>query len=141
MNVETACQLFNDLEFKRNGHEYRIKAEPFPRFEDAIVLTIDYPVIDSSRHNWDVPIGEVQSDGKKKELFYVSTRWVILAGCCDDALALYREFLDKIAIIDSHEAREALRVKSTRWAPFHPHRVGGMQRWGDVNGDIQFGLA
>lgn len=141
MEVTTAVELLNQIEFNRNGHEWRIRAEAFDRFEDAIILTIDYPIIDSSRHNYDVPIGGPQPDGSIKESFYVSTRWVILAGCCTDELGLYREFLDKVAIIDSHEAREALRVKPTKWAPFHPHRTGGMERWGDMQGDIQFGLA
>lgn len=141
MNVESACALLNNIEFKRNGADWKIHAEPFERFEDAIILNIAYPVIDSSRDHWDTPIGEVQSDGNKKEQYYVSTRWVILAGCCTDELGLYREFLDKVALIDSHEAREALRIKPTKWAPFHPHRTGGMERWGDVEGDTKFGVA
>lgn len=141
MIPDSAVKLLNNIEFKRNGQKWRIHAEEFPRFEDSVLLTIEYPVIDSSRHHWDTPVGEAQSDGDIKEMFYVSTKWVIQAGCCTDDTDLYREFLSKVAIIDMHEAREALRIRPSLWAPFHPHRTGGMERWGDPQGDIMFGVA
>lgn len=141
MLPQTAADLLNHIEFKRNGAEWRVRAKPFDRFEDSILLEIDYPVIDSSRNHWDVPEGGEQDDGATKEKFYVTTKWVIQAGCCSDDTDLYREFLAKVAIIDSHEAREALRIRPSLWAPFHPHRTGGMERWGDPQGDIMFGLA
>lgn len=141
MRIETAVDLINHLEFKRNGQDWKVSARSFEdRFEDTIIVKIEYPVIDSSRHNWATKIGDEQPDGNVKDTFFVKAEFPVMVGCCDDDVDLYREFLRLVALIDAHEAREALRVKPTNWAPFHPHRIDGMRRWGDVRGDYTFGV-
>src|SRR6266496_2242118 len=45
----------------------------------------------------------------------------------DTAEELYFALLKRIERINSHEDREALRVASTKWSPFYPHKVDGQK--------------
>jgi hypothetical protein len=31
-------------------------------------------------------------------------------------------------------------VNQTGWAPFHPHRIDCIKRWGEVESDLTFGI-
>jgi hypothetical protein len=67
--------------------------------------------------------------------------FLLLCANCPDETELFRAIVKNIICIETHEAREAFRVVPTYWAPFHPHNEDGMFRWGDVQGDMFFGLA
>ena len=68
-----------------------------------------------------------------------------------DAMDLYYGISQVIQKINDHEMREALRIKPTYWAPFHPHQIDGIRRWRKARkhakrwemqlSDLQFGLA
>lgn len=50
---------------------------------------------------------------------------------------LFRRFFDDVIMAaHEHEGREAFRVGPDMRAPFHPHRVEGMQAYGDPQSEI-----
>jgi len=128
MNVASAVRLVNELVYKPG---WAFTAEDHTnRFEGSIKVRIDYPAMNSNRdraeHGYDEEIKTYAS-------------FALIVQNCDD-ITLYRKLLDRIIQIEIHEAREFLRVEPTFWAPFHPHRIDGMQRWGDVESDLLFGV-
>jgi hypothetical protein len=130
MRVESALELINNSLVYKPG--WKISATDHTnRFEDTIVIKIEYPARNSNRDQAD--------NGYSEEINTYATFPVIVADC--DDLSLMRNVLNKIIEIEAHEAREFLRVKPTNWAPFHPHRVGGMRAWGTPQSDLQFGVA
>lgn len=129
MRVESAIELINSLVYKPG---WKITAEDHRnRFEGAVKVRIDYPARDSKTE--DAPLGyphEIQT--------YAS--FPMIVEDCDDT-AVYRRIVAALIDIETHEIREFLRVAPTYWAPFHPHRIDGMKRWGDTVGDLKFGIA
>lgn len=131
MEVDTACTIINEqLVF---FPDWTFEAEPFTnRFESAIRAKIQYPACATERA--EAPLGyprQIVTGGQ----FTLNLR-------CDSIDTLMRQVLSDIILpIYCHEAREGLRLAPTFWAPFHPHRSEGMQRWGDPDGDLRFGLA
>lgn len=128
MNVSSAVRLVNELVYKPG---WSFSAEDHTnRFEGSIKVRIDYPAMNSNRdraeHGYDEEIKTYAS-------------FALIVQDCDD-ITLYRKLLDRIIQIEIHEAREFLRVEPTFWAPFHPHRIDGMQRWGAVENDLLFGV-
>lgn len=129
MNCESAVRLINEIVF-RPGWEITAECH-CKRFEECVRITIAYPAFETSRECAQTGYQELN---KPHASFPVQVRDL-------DDEGLYRAFLDCIAQIDSHEARETLRIKPTFWAPFHPHQEDGMKRWGCPREDLCFGLA
>lgn len=133
MEIETALTIINEQVIYVPG--WTLQAEAFTnRFEAAVKVEVEYPAYATERQ-------EVQANG-------AYTRPIVTGGkfplylTCDSEVTLIRQLLDQIILpIHTHEARESLRLKPTMWAPFHPHRTGGMERWGNPQADLMFGLA
>lgn len=130
MEVQSAVDIVNTQMIYVPGWEFT--AEPFTdRFEAAMQVRVNYPVIRTDR--------EVMRAGEVVP-FTATAAFPIV---CDfnDMVGLARCIIDNVLVpIHLHEAREGLRFLPTFWAPFHPHRVDGMNRWGDPNGDLMFGI-
>lgn len=131
MEVKSAIDIVNALVYKPG---WDISAcDNTGRFEGTIKITVAYPARQSERE--DAPAGyQHEIEGGAKASFAV-----VVADCADD-VALYRRIIETVIAIEVHEAREFLRVRPTYWAPFHPHRVDGMKRWGTLESDLKFGL-
>jgi hypothetical protein len=130
MECGTAVRLINEQLVFRPG--WKISAECFcHRFEECVKVTFDYPAFETNRDRAEQGYPEANRPHASYS-FQVAD--------LDDE-GLWRKLLECVADIDSHEARETLRVKPTFWAPFHPHRKDGMQRWGTPDRDLVFGLA
>lgn len=129
MNCETAARLIGQLVFRPG---WKIEAQCHcHRFEETIKVVFTYPAFETGRP-------EAEQGYPVANEPHAS--YSIQIGELDD-VGLYRKILDCVADIDSHEARETLRVKPTFWAPFHPHNKDGMDRWGAPDRDLCFGLA
>lgn len=139
MKVDSALELVNSLVFFPG---WEVSAEDHTRrFEGSIKVRIDYPSHETAR--------EQAKEGYPEPIFTYATFPVIVETCVD-GMMLYRKILNAILKIYAHEAREALRVKPTLWAPFHPHQIDGMKNWrntevmcddGIMLEDMQFGIA
>jgi hypothetical protein len=129
METDTAIELISQLAYKP-GWVFEA-SDHCHRFEGTIILKVSYPAHETAR--------EKARDGypdtnQPHATFPIQVHRL-------DATELYRAVLNVIAEIDSHEAREYLRVSPTYWAPFHPHNIDGMERWGTPERDLTFGLA
>jgi hypothetical protein len=127
MLTRSAVELVSGLIFRPG---WTLTSEACGRFEECIIVRFDYPAPDYSR--------EFAKDGycakaEPHASFRIPVRDL-------DDIGLYRALLDKVAIIDGHEAREALRVRPTMWSPFNPHRLDGMERYGCAERDLLFGV-
>lgn len=130
LDPSIAIDLINGVVYRPG---WKITATTHTNFEQAIKVRFDYPAVNSSRQFaplYETPVG----DGTANASF------IILVDGCDEA-GLMRQILDKIRIIEEHESREFLRFGPHLDAPFHPHTIGGMRAWGDVQGDLTFGMA
>jgi len=130
MLVSTAIDLVNSLVYKP-GWEFTAE-DHRNRFEGSIRIRIDYPAYQSERKD--------AYEGYPNEIKTYAT-FAIVVEDCNDVISLYRRILEKVIEIETHEAREFLRIAPTMWAPFHPHRIDGMKRYGEMERDLQFGLA
>lgn len=134
MEISSALELVNNLVYKPG---WKFTAEDHSnRFEGTIRVRVDYPALNSNR--------EKAAEGYPEEINTYATFPLIVADCGDESL--YFRIIEAIVMIEKHEAREFLRVAPTMWAPFHPHRIDGMRRWGKFTGepmisDLQFGIA
>lgn len=129
MEIPSAIHLVNSLIFMPG---WKFTAEDHRnRFEGAIRVRIDYPALNSDRSE--------AANGYPTPITTYAAFPVIVADC--DDTCLYRKIMDAIICIQTHEAREFLRVSGTYWAPFHPHRIDGIRRWGNEITDLQFGIA
>jgi len=130
VNTDTAITLVNGLVYKPG---WRMNAtDNTARFEGSIVLELVEATYMSERAN---------ATQGYAERIDARASFIIQVGALTDDIELYREVLDRIVQFDVHEAREFLRVRETMWAPFHPHRVDGMHRFGRVAEDLTYGLA
>lgn len=140
MQVDTAIRLVNEIKFFPG---WRFEAtDHCKRFEDSITITITYPSWETNRT--DAELG--YPSGNEPHATFP-----LMVGNIKDDLELYRVLLHVVAEINSHEAREALRVAPTYWAPFHPHKTGGIMQWIDTESvcedyrkylpDMHFGVA
>lgn len=129
MRVESALHLIAELAYKPG---WKFEAVDYRnRFEDAVMVKVTYPAQRSER--------EEAAEGYPTEIAPYAS-FVFVVGDCNE-VTLYRRILEVIMKIELHEAREFLRVSGTLWAPFHPHRIDGMKRWGDMENDLLFGVA
>lgn len=131
MNPTTACRIINQNIVFAPGWEF--EAVDFSeRFEDAVCVNVSYPAVETNRDEAEV--------GYQRDVI-AHAKFCILVGMCKDQVDLCRCIVtDVIQPIMLHEAREMLRMAPTFWAPFHPHKIDGMKRWGDVLGDTRFGI-
>lgn len=126
---ESAIRLVNQLIYKPDWEI--VATDHVRRFEGTISIRITIPTYQSERR--DAP-----TYGNAIRPY---ADFAILAGDCEDDVSLYRKVLECIMDVELHEAREFLRVQPTKWAPFHPHRIDGMKRYGTVDHDLTYGLA
>lgn len=127
MLITTAVDLVDNLIYKPG---WRFTATDHTRrFEGSIKLRIDYPARASERD---------EAPGYDREINTYAEFPIIVRDCAD--VDLYRRIIECIMEIEQHEAREFLRVKPTMWAPFHPHNIEGMRRWGTTLEDLKFGI-
>ena len=128
MQVSTAVALIKNLEYKPGWsfHAY----DHSNRFEGGVRLDIRYECRRSEREF--APDYNVTIEARAAFALQVRDGW--------DETDLYRAVLEKVLDVEQHEAREFFRVKDTWWAPFHPHRIDGMERWGTPTTDLMFGV-
>lgn len=129
MEIASAVELVRHVCY-RPGWEFTAE-DHSARFEGAITVKISYPTRNANR--------DQAPQGYPTEIQPHATFPMVVAEC--DAESLYRKLLACILEIEEHEAREFFRVSPTHWAPFHPHRLDGMRRWGRVDHDLRFGIA
>lgn len=130
MDAQTAISLIEAIVYKPG---YRLVGESFEhRFEGTVKVTVSYDAPNYNREhapNYTVPAPNP------------SAAFHITVADFHNDVDLYRCLLERLLKVEEHEAREAFRVAPTNWAPFHPHKVDGMKRWGDPQSDYLFGLA
>jgi hypothetical protein len=129
MRVASALDLVNSIVYKPG---WKITATDHTnRYEGAIKVRIDYPARNSDRPE--------AAEGYPTEITTYASFVVIVEDCTLDTMC--RRIVEKIIEIEAHEVREFFRLNPTLWAPFHPHNIDGMKRWGELEKDLQFGLA
>lgn len=129
MTIQTAIQLVAGIVYQP-GWVFTAR-DHTARFGDTIIVRIDYPARNSDRD---------QAPAYPEQINTYAQFPIMVNDC--DALALYRKLMDAIMRIELHEAREFFRVDPTMWAPFHPHRPDGIERWGgNPTDDLLFGVA
>lgn len=107
------------------------------RFEGTVRIRIDYPALNSNR--------DQAAEGYPDPIDTYAV-FSMTVGDCDSAEDVYFKMIRHLTDIWVHETREFLRMPGSLEAPFHPHRLKGMQRWADKTGtpiaaDLQFGIA
>jgi hypothetical protein len=136
MRVDTAVELVNDLVFRPG---WTITAEDYShRHEGTICVSFVYETRNFVR--------EEAPDYKTVVTAPNTIRYQIVVGDMSTPEELYFALLKRIERINSHEDREALRDRRTKWAPFYPHKIDGQKRWAALNGsnvedDLVFGVA
>lgn len=125
MQVATAVELVHQLAFFP-GFEFKAH-DHTSRFEGTIKVRIEYEAWNTNR--------ETLEDGQYTEKIRTYAEFPLMVEDITDEAVLYRRLMVVLMRLYEHEAREALRVKGTLWAPFHPHRLGGMRRWLETSDD------
>lgn len=131
MDIGTAIDLINDGIVFLPGWTFHAE-DISHRFEGTVKLRISYHAVDTGRDNAKI--------GYEKELDTFAEFSFPVANC-PDINSVVRHMLDKIMEIQLHEAREALRIRPSYDAPFHPHALAGMAAYGKVDTDLSFGVA
>ena len=126
MDIETACIKLTRFRYKPG---WSLAAVPYPNIEGALEVTIHHPAVDSSK--------ACMRDDYPQQ-FEADRPFTIQVGDCTES-EFERMIFDQIIRVETHEAREFFRDSSTGEAPFHPHTLSGMRRWGDVDGDLRYG--
>lgn len=134
MDTEQAVATVNSMIYLP-GWQFTAK-DHSNRFEGTIKVRVDYPALNSDR---------CQAP-EYKEAINTYAEFPITVGDCDEATDIYFKMIGHLMDIWVHETREFLRDPATLEAPFHPHRLKGMQRWAEKTGtpieaDLQFGIA
>jgi|SRR5579862_1211207 len=139
MEVTTAMALIDNLVYFP-GWEFET-TDHCKRFEGSITVKVTYPSFETNRKE--------ATEGYPVENKPYATFPIMVHGMSADDLHYAMGHI--IMSIYEHEMREALRIKPTFWAPFHPHRIDGIKRWGKARKhakkwrmqmpDLQFGIA
>lgn len=137
MLVNSAIRLINEGLVYKYGWEFHAEDDT-RRYEGAIKVKIDYPANKSERA--DMRAAALADEDTATEAIMTYATFRIIAEECKDDTALYKKVLEAVLRIEEHEAREFFRVLPTYWAPFHPHKADGMQRWGTREADLLFGV-
>ena len=133
MKMTDACDLINHRLVYKPG--WRFEAEPHvPRFPGQVKVTVHYPAQNSNLP--DAKLGYPVS-------IVTYAKFPIEVNTLGDKYDVLRLLVEKVMEIELHEAREFLRLPEDDWkAPFHPHSVTGISRWGaPAQSDVLFGLA
>lgn len=132
MEAQSAVALLNNLVLKPG---WSVVAEDYcRRHEGCVKVDVTYPAYRSERE-LAPDYFELVPDGAK-------AAFVVAVGDINDDCELYRRLLHILVLeIEMHEWREFLRVRPTMWAPFHPHRLDGQNRWGTPEKDRIWGVA
>lgn len=136
MLIDSAINLVNSLRYFP-GWKFTA-TDHTKRFEGTILIRVEYLACETGREN--------AREGYPETINTYATFPVVVADC--DDVQLHAKILKALMKIYEHEAREALRVAPTYWAPFHPHNIDGMRRWNDCKivcddallNDLQFGI-
>lgn len=132
MEVQTAMNLLEQVIYKA-GWQFRIE-DHTARFEGTVLVHVVYPAKNSDRE--EAPDYEGDVEGGARASFPIVVGDILVVE------TLYRRMFDRLMEIEQHEAREFFRVLPSLWAPFHPHNLGGMERFGEgVDRDLTFGIA
>lgn len=126
MQVPTAIELVHSLIFFP-GFEFKA-SDHTSRFEGSIRVRIEYDAWNTNRETLD-------AEDQYTQRIKTYAEFPLMVDDIPDDVVLYRRLMTVLMRLYEHEAREALRTEGTLWAPFHPHRVGGMQRWLQTNND------
>lgn len=129
MDAQSACDYIDDWFIYKPG--WTIQATIEDRFDSAIRLHIEY-----TAPNYDQKYAphyevDVQAHREAVLLIYPDT----------DEFQLEQRVFSEIMAVEHHEAREAFRVGPDWHAPFHPHKLEGIQAWGNEQADVKFGVA
>lgn len=131
MNADSACKIINDAD-TRFMPDWKVSARLHDQFQATVIVRVEYPTHNSNRD---------QAAQGYPAAIRQDAEFPIITEECDDVAALAKRLItEAFAQVFLHEAREFLRFGPTCWAPLHPHRIDGMKRWGDVTGDLKFGL-
>ena len=139
MRIDSAIALIDQVVYKP-GYSFTA-TDHSKRFEGTIKVHVAYSAVETGRAN--------AADGYQ-EVITTYAEFPIMVGDVQDAICLYRRLIEAILLVEAHEAREALRVNPTLWAPFHPHAIDGMKAWrrtaddatpAELMSDFQFGIA
>lgn len=135
MLIPTALKLIQSIVYKPC---WRFEVEDHSRrFEDTILVTIYYPARNSDRDQAPQYSRPIEARAS----------FPIIVGDVRSSIELDYRILQCIVAIETHEAREFYRRGLTMWAPFHPHRIDGMERWqrqtpyDPPTADLMFGIA
>jgi len=128
MQASRATQIIEDVVYKPG---WKFEALVSDRFEEAVTLQISYAAPNFSREN--------APDYLERTMANASFMRLCTPDCTDDSIVEW--VFHCIMQVEQHEAREAFRLAPMMYAPFHPHRQDGMQRFGDPDGDLRFGVA
>lgn len=130
MLTESAVNIINSSVVFMPG--WKIRAEDFTsRHEGCVCLYIEYPGRESGRP------GAFKGYPERN---HPRAAAMIQVGNFTDVTELHRAVLGKLIEFWTHEAREFYRVLPSGWAPFHPHQIDGMNRWGTVDKDLAYGF-
>jgi len=121
MRIDTALRLVHGLVFFP-GFEFTAK-DHTNRFEGTIMVQVNYVAFNTDREAFHLSAGGYDEQIKTRASF------PIMVGDLESDARLYRRLMYCLDLLFMHEAREALRVGETLWAPFHPHHQDGMRRW------------
>jgi hypothetical protein len=139
MEIRTAIELIGEMvyfpgwEFAATDHSRR--------FEGSIAVKVTYPSVETNRVEAYAGYSVVNKP-------YATFPIMVHGMRAED---LYYALSIVLMKINEHEMREALRIKPSYWAPFHPHHIDGIRRWNKSRkhskqwelqlNDLQFGLA
>jgi len=129
MEVATAVRLVHGLVFFP-GFKFTAR-DHTARFEGTIMVRVDYDAFNTDREAFHM------SAGGYDEAIKTRAEFPIMVGDLNTDLRLYRRLFCCLMSLYEHEAREALRVGETLWAPFHPHNQGGIIRWNETQDEVE----
>jgi hypothetical protein len=129
MLVSSAVAIINDGIVFFPG--WQIHAEDFTsRHEGAVCLSITFP-------SWETKRSEAMAGFPEANM--PRQCFIIQVSDLDD-VELHRAVIKILVDCFTHEAREAYRIEPSGWAPFHPHKIDGMIRWGSREKDLTYGF-
>lgn len=138
MDLATALDLINNQLIYRPGWSFTAH-DHTRRFQGSVLVRVDYGAFNTNRDM-------ARKDFPEWIETYASFSMVVTD--CDET-EFYRRLFANIMEIEEHENREFFRFRSLDYdAPFHPHRIAGMNAWLDttavglrVAADLKFGVA
>lgn len=128
MDAKTAVDLINNgITYKP---EWTIRAEDYTkRFENGIRLEVLFNIHDTS------PACAEQGWPESCKFLNV-VHFNLMVGKLKTPLELYRVLLGILLEIETHEAREFLKLTADNESPFHPHTDEGIRNWYCLDGTL-----